>query len=346
MSRFASLLENTRRARKRWFESAKLRLILKGFTQHWAIRISALLIALGSWAYIQFAYNSMSDTLSIPLKITVKGDFQAQAFTNGVPITHITLDIKCSPRDRANLRDNDYVVDVNLSSEKSSNIIPSYTLDEKQNIKYQGPDDAGRYDIMNIEPKQIRIIIDETRRRQITVVPILEGQPKEGYEVTKTTVTPTVIMVEGPARIIDPLESIPTEPISIEGLSKSLESEYRLVTGNPNITVLYQSRVNVMVGINTKPIRRIFKNISVEPMGTAAGDAEVTLSPTVIEVELEANRDIIDLIMGSEILAFVDVRNLPAAKYTLPVKVIDPPNCKVTRKNPDTISVSIGAFTE
>lgn len=332
-----------------WQDPVKIRRFLKGFSQHWGIRISAFLIALGAWAYVKQTVNKAEQLLNVPLKFITAENFVARAFTmDRIPITNLKMRVFCSKRNEEFLKGERYFADIILSGETAGNIIPNYKILVKDNIRYAGDHkelNANDYVIDELEPTEIRIEIDETRRRFIPVTPVLQGSPKPGFEVVDTEVFPSAVMVEGPARIVDILTNIPTEKINIEGMYRSLESDYKVLPEDPNI-ILNKSEVTVVVGINTKPIQKVFAGVKVKQYGTPERDMQVSFAPSTVSVTLEAQKDIIDLVTSLDIKALVDVDNYPVGRQMLPVHVIVPPNCTWVATDPEFVTNYIGTSTQ
>jgi hypothetical protein len=337
---------------KFFLDPAAIRRFFKGFIQHWGVRVSAFLIALGTWAYVQSTLTEQK-RLTIPLKLVAGENFLARAFTtttNSTPITEITIDATFSKKN-SNIRDGDYEAVIDLNGETEANIIRSYAIDIKKDIEEKSPDDPDinykQVKLSNPKPVALRIEIDEVRQREIPVIPVLEGSPKQGFEVVSTNVEPSVITVSGPARIIDPLEQLYTEKISIAGMSKMLESDYSVVAEDSNIKFPDQSKVTVRIGINTKPYEKEFHGITIKPLGTPADDMDVSFSPATVSVTLEAQQDIIDTVNSLEITAYVDIDNAPRGKDVLLVKIAEiPVKCMLVKVTPASVTNYIGIVTE
>ncbi|MCZ6485783.1 MAG: CdaR family protein [Acidobacteria bacterium] len=90
-----------------------------------------------------------------------------------------------------------------------------YSLSE-ENIQ----DKPSGVEIVSITPNRIRLWLENTVQKSIEVVPELEGELAEGFEVTKVQAPPVVI--SGPQSRVEKVSEAQTEPISIEGLSSTL----------------------------------------------------------------------------------------------------------------------------
>jgi len=75
-------------------------------------------------------------------------------------------------------------------------------------------------EVVSITPSRIRLLLENTVRKSIPVVPELVGDPAEGFQVTKVQ-APRVTII-GPQSRIQEVSEAQTEPIEITGLSSSL----------------------------------------------------------------------------------------------------------------------------
>lgn len=72
--------------------------------------------------------------------------------------------------------------------------------------------------VLNYYPSQILIRLDEIGEKYIVVKPNLRGAPAKGYEVVDLKVSPTKVAVSGPLSILESLEAVGTEELSVENL--------------------------------------------------------------------------------------------------------------------------------
>ena len=349
MATFRRSLSRLERVRLLIRDHADIRRLAGLVTRNFWLRLLSLLLALAAWAYVQKTTNMQ--VVELPVKVVVDAgseNLQAQAFTtNSLPLTNAILSVVCTPRDALGLRESDYRIKVNLT-ETAENTIPSYPLVPDEHVEYDGPEEnRGLYTIQGIDPGRIRIVIDRSLQRLLPVAARTVGTPAENYEISKITVTPSAVMVRGPARIVEQLVSIPTEPVNIEGASKPVVLDrIRLVPTNSAVEVVNQPWVAVNVGVNVKPIQRSFSGIPLNAMGTPRANAAAALSPGTVTVVLQANQDIMDTIDPRSIVAYVDFRDLVTGTFNLPVKVQPPPNSELVEVTPPTATARVSPFAE
>ena len=90
-----------------------------------------------------------------------------------------------------------------------------YSLGE-ENIE----DKPSGVEIVSITPNRIRLWLENTVQKNIEVVPEVEGEPAEGFEVTRVQAPP--VLISGPQSRVEKVTEAKTELISIEGQSSTL----------------------------------------------------------------------------------------------------------------------------
>jgi YbbR domain-containing protein len=77
--------------------------------------------------------------------------------------------------------------------------------------------------IDSFRPSIISLRLEPKIERQVDVGLKLEGNTPEGYEVRATTATPLRVVVRGPASIVNAIQQVTTESISLEGKTSSFD---------------------------------------------------------------------------------------------------------------------------
>ncbi len=131
---------------------------------------------------------------------------------------------------------NDYVrrVDVVLSSRQGTSNFEDGSLTVRIDLRGSIPGAEKSYpltadnisgrpsgvEVVSISPTSIRLLLENTVRKSIAVVPELVGEPAEGFQVTKVQ-APRVTII-GPQSRVQEVSEAQTEPIGITGLSSTL----------------------------------------------------------------------------------------------------------------------------
>jgi len=161
-------------------------------------------------------------------------------------------------------------------------------------------------EIVSITPNRIRLWLENTVRKSIEVVPELEGELAEGFEVTKVRAPPVVI--SGPQSRVEKVSEAQTEPISIEGLSSTLVRNVSVDIDDLALR-MDPARVNVVVTIEEKRQEVRVRRVLIE------------LLPENIEASLMTRRA--DL-MGTVPLSFEGELTAVDFRATVNVEALEP----------------------
>jgi YbbR-like protein len=165
--------------------------------------------------------------------------------------------------------------------------------------------------VIRVEPRVLPIRIVREGRKEVPVVPRIEGKPPEGYEVVDYGVVPETVTVVGPEDAVRGIRRITTGSISVEGLTASREVRVHPVpeadTGG-RVRIRDEDReVTVRIGVREKPVRRVLRGVPVHLRGKASG---VRLKPDSIEVRILGPASVVNALDRGNLLVEVHVGDL------------------------------------
>lgn len=175
-------------------------------------------------------------------------------------------------------------------------------------------------------------------------VPI-DGNPAPGYSVDDIKLEPTnVTICCAPGNILESIESVSTQPVSISGTTSTVITHTELIL--PAGVELYpgqSSTITVTIGVRTFDTTW---QLSVTP--TAQGlppGYSVVLSPNTLTLTLEGTFAQFQALKPTDVTAVVPVSNLGAGTYELAPQVSIPNDIKLVSVSPVTVTVSLIAPT-
>src|SRR6058998_3224274 len=169
-------------------------------THNWYLKLISLGLAAMLWTFVATEASSeigMEVPLeyrNIPPQLEITGDT-----TNTVQVRlrgSVNVVKEISPKDVSTI--------VDLEGMKAGEKIISLTL---QNV--QVPFGA---EVVRVNPSRVRFSLERTISKLVPVVPTIQGQPAEGYELGKVLMNPSKVQVEGPESRVSALDSVPTIP--------------------------------------------------------------------------------------------------------------------------------------
>lgn len=196
------------------------------------------------------------------------------------------------------------------------------------------PDLDKRFTLV-IPDSWLEIELDQRVKKRVTVRAILQGLPKEGMSIDRVIVDPREVEVSGAKREVSKIETLSTSPINIENIDRNFSSLTKLVVDETSSMRLSHDKVNVQVIVGPLRTSRVFKLIPVE--GNPA--TRVEIRPPRIDVEIQGQRELIDVLKPNEIHAAVDTTGLSANWQERKVTLRIPPNTTLVEAVPETVSV-------
>ncbi len=231
------------------------------------LKAISLLLALLLWLQVA-GQQTVQQKLDLPV-----------VFVNMAPETEIS---------------NDYVrrVDVVLSSRRGTTNFEDGSLTVKIDLRGSIPgtekfypltadnisDRPSGVEVVSISPTSIRLLLENTVKKEIAVKPELVGEPAEGFQVTEVT-APRVTII-GPQSRVQEVSEAQTEPIGITGLSSTLERNVAVDIGEVALR-MEPASVDVVITIEEErrevQVRRI-------PIELLPEGVEATLMTRRVEV--------------------------------------------------------------
>ena len=173
------------------------------------LKAISLLLALLLWLQVA-GQQPVQRTLSLPVEFVnmpsemeISNDYERQVDV-----------VLRSRRSTPNFEEGSLTVKIDLRG-ATPGAEKSFPLSE-DNISDRPPG----LEVVSITPTRIRLLLENTVRKSIAVVPELVGEPAEGFQVTKVQ-APRVTII-GPQSRVQEVSEAQTEPIGITGLSSTL----------------------------------------------------------------------------------------------------------------------------
>ena len=109
-------------------------------------------------------------------------------------------------------------------------------------------------DVVQVTPASIALFFEQSSAKTVSVLPVLEGQPAEGYMVAKVTANPSRVEIVGPASALKGLESAVTEAVSVEGATKNVVESVTMGPADPSVR-LRGPQTSTQVTVAIVPVR-------------------------------------------------------------------------------------------
>jgi len=162
---------------------------------------------------------------------------------------------------------------------------------------------AAGINILDINPKNIRINVEPLAEKKLKVVPQLNLDFKDGYNLaTKVSIEPDSVLVKGPSSLIKYMDEFKTKEISLKNLDQkiSLTSELESLRGFETIPKIVEVTLDVQ-----RIVENTVAGIPVNVINKPA-NVEIVLIPNTIDCTFRGGVNILGKITAENIIASVD----------------------------------------
>lgn len=223
--------------------------------------------------------------------------------------------------------------------------ISGRSTDLHQNIRVQPLDAEGNpVTDITVDPASADITLgieDLGGYRSVVVLPKIEGEVEPGYQLTRITVSPTLVRVFAPdPQVINELSSfVETEPVPLEGATEDFERRVGLNLPE-GVSIVGESSVVVRVSID--PIENsitVTRPVQLQGLGA---DLFASASPPTVDLILFGPVSILDELGPDDVRVVVDLLGLEPGTHQLePEVIVASPEVRVQSVLPDAVEVTI-----
>ncbi len=202
----------------------------KLWTDNWGIKALSLGLALMLWFYVtskgktEITINVPIELRNIPQSMAVVGDVAS------------SVEVRVQGQERV-LRD------ITIGKKVFVVIDLSMTGAGENTVRIS-PDDIRRpagVTVMHLSLSELKVRLEPLVRKSFRLLPVFRGAPLSGYQITKVTVSPQRIPVEGPKSVIKTIDRLPTMPIDIQDISASVTIEPKIDYQGKPVKILAES---------------------------------------------------------------------------------------------------------
>ncbi len=279
----------------------------KIFLEDWAIKLLALVITAGLWygVTVMSRGKEASDRFTVPLNFRVLDN---AAITNA-PVQEVEIRVRGVDDKIEQIRRNDLVVNIDLTELTPGERVLTLT---PENVSVPLPEGVK---VVDLQPSRIAVTIEAIQEKEIEVKAVTEGEPETGFEVYgEPSVIPQKVKVRGPASLVNAVDQLLTEKISLDGRRQEFTARRITVSAANNKVTITNSVVDVLLRIGEK---RIERTISVTtPDGKTA--TATLFGPKSILTKLKSSELKVEIIK--------DANGVDIPKFDLPpeIEVRDP----------------------
>ncbi|MBR2222993.1 MAG: hypothetical protein IJ973_01585, partial [Christensenellaceae bacterium] len=144
---------------------------------------------------------------------------------------------------------------------------------------------------------------------------IIENIP-EGYEVSEISVQPTSMQIAGDAELIESIEKLALEPISVKGLT-GLQAINATVEELDGVSYLAPRTVTVVLEITEIELTKVFRGVPIE----VRGNDDAVINQRIVDVTVTGPGSVVSQLEAKKLVIYADAANLSAGTYLVPLHV-------------------------
>ncbi len=300
------------------------------FIHNKSAKLASLLLACASWYMIREVISFEKEVTEVPLEILVdEGWAILDRSEQSAIVTFRGSEDAIWNLDRKQVK-----VEVDIRGEPMRDAM-FIELDPKQ---VQAPREVRP---IQIEPDRLYISLDQEGQREIPVEPSITGQLPEGYELADTICTPSSVILYGPRKRLDEIDSVRTVPIDLAGRIQSFKLREQIVPpGETWVGRVDPENVVIDVSIIEESSSRSFEEVPILVMGEANAEDRLEMTPTVVTVVLKGRPKRLDTLTPQSVRAYVDGADENAGGTNpVPVRVHAPEGVVVKEVLPATVTI-------
>jgi YbbR domain-containing protein len=194
-------------------------------------------------------------------------------------------------------------------------------------------------EVVQIEPPSIKIKLEPSVMKHVRVEAQFGGKIAEGREIYSVELYPREIEVEGPRSIVDKMERIPTEIVSLDGREADFYTSVEVDIPHDSLRVKAPGRIDLSVKIGEERQWRRFANVPVRwPEGMDKIQSGSLLTKTV-RLEVFGPKSAIEALRDDDLRVEVETANLPPEVTSVIPQVRLPANIEVRNIIPREVKV-------
>jgi YbbR domain-containing protein len=158
--------------------------------------------------------------------------------------------------------------------------------------------------VIDITPAMVPLTWAVAAEKRVPVHVQLEGELDRGYALHgDVEVDPGYITLRGPEKVLETLNTVSTEPVSLIGLGLGMHTRrVPLEPGPEYVTYVEDTAVEVRLPVRPMLAERTFKRLELASLG----DLDVTLRPERVDVTLRGAQDLLHALEADALVPYVE----------------------------------------
>jgi YbbR domain-containing protein len=195
-------------------------------------------------------------------------------------------------------------------------------------------------EVVQVAPATVAMAFERSARRQVPVVPVVEGVPSPGFVIGPITSDPQIVEVIGPESAVANATEALTETVNVDGAHAVVVQDVTVGFLDPSLRLSSPRRATVTVQVRPGPRERSVRG---RPVLLRSLNPNLTAQarPVTVDVVLRGTREGVGRVPADRVIAYVNLEGLGVGEYSLTVHVDVPTDAGVASVEPPTVQVTI-----
>lgn len=190
-------------------------------------------------------------------------------------------------------------------------------------------------EIVQIEPASIRIKLEPAMKKRVKVEARF-GRIAEGQEIYSIKLNPEEVEIEGPQSMVDKIESLLTETVSIDGRKGDFQTSVGVELPQDSLQVKAPGQIELSVKIGEERLLRRFANAPVRWLDKSATGRLLTKT---VQFEVYGPKSAVEALRADDLRVEVKTTDLPPHVTSVPPQVQLPANIEIRNIIPREVKV-------
>ncbi len=192
--------------------------------------------------------------------------------------------------------------------------------------------------IVKINPLILSVQMNKKVVKALPIEVVTIGEPADNFILIRTAIKPVSVFAYGPANIIEKYKKIPTKPVDISGLTKSIEKVVALELPKSVSIKSEGETFNATIYIEEKIISKEFQNIKVKVKNTSLS---YELKPSLVNIRIKGSISALEKLTMNDIEVNIDLMRLKSGVYTQRAEITLPVNIVFISAEPEIFKVTL-----
>ena len=194
---------------------------------------------------------------------------------------------------------------------------------------------------VTVNPGTVEVTIPIRKTKTVRIEPVMVGQPAADWEITETSLSRDTILIYGEETVLQTIDSIRTEPVSLAGMDKNTSISVGLIMPEGVAPVDNISSVTVYV----RGVKTINRDISVGSVNFTGMDEDLRLSDETtvpsIRVTVRGREDIVGSLTADDITVTANLGGLGEGKHSVALEVKLPEEVQLIAVTPMRVEIEL-----